>query len=272
VRKEGELNKGLKLVFTLLAIPEYVRDLDVEKKHRAMILKGLHSYEAAYLLGIETRKTNAPLSCLDSVREELRKHPDYPRFLTGKYGVKSRAQRARTVNLACTDLAKMGVLDIVEDKGPHHKVYKANEGIYNRESVEKAKTTISKAHIEDCFSIGYVTLVNHNRLRESGFTVKRGFKDFPLKMCNQLKETAEDLLKGWVVDWEKKNRVSLASLSDYYDEKSDSLYEKRNKRVITEEEFKVSEQKLGKEYSSRVPSFPLIVIDLNFDGWPLELR
>lgn len=274
MRKEGELNKGLKLVFGWLAIPDIVRSrgyLDLDKEVWK-VLKGLHSYEAAYLLGIETRKSNASLSWLDPIREKLQKHPDYPRFLKEKYEMKTRVQRARAVNQACTDLAETGVLDIVEDKGPHHKVYKANEAIWQRGSVENAKTTISKAHIEDCFSIGCVTLVNHNQLKESGFTVKHGFKGFPLKMCNELREATEGLLEGWVVDWEKRNRVSLASLSEYYDEKMDSLIEKRNKKAITKEELWTSIHELGKEYSSRVPKFPLVVIDLNFEGWPLELR
>jgi len=271
MRREGELNKGLKLVFTLLAIPDYVRGLDLNKKDRARLLKGLHSYQIAYLLGIETRKSSLPLSWLDPVREELQRHSEYPTFLRDKYEKKSRAQRARTVNLACTEQARMGVLNVVENMGPHHKIYKANEGIWNRESIETAKTTISKAHIGNCVSNGYVTLVNHNLLRESGFTVKRGFQDFPLKMCDQIRERIEGLLAGWVRDWEKKNKVSLDSLMDDYNDRSDSVIEKRNKKTLTYKECMAALQELGNEYAKRVPTFPLVVIDLNLDGWALAL-
>ncbi len=271
MRREGELTGGLRLVFGLLTMPEYVGNLDLGKRERARLLAGLHSYEAAYLLGIKTRKSVTSLSWLDPIRKHLMRHPKYPSSLECKYKNKTRAQVARIVNQACTDLAKTGVIDVVEDHGPHHKTYRANEGIWHRESLEKMKEMVSDIHVGDCLSIGYITLLNHNLLTESGFTPESGFKRFTLKMCSQLKEMTEELLKGWVVDWEKRNKASLVSLSDCYNQQLDFLYEERNQKIITEEQFRRRRKDLGAEYYGRVPRFPLVVINLEFEGWPLEL-
>jgi hypothetical protein len=267
IRTIGELDKGLILVFQLADNEYFLREDRNAVRTRDVLRKGLSYSQAGYLLGIRTRKSMKAFSCLDSLRDELRKHENYPWSLSSKYSSSPPTRNAQIVSQECSKLAQMGILELVEDKGRWHTTYRRGEGIFdNPESVLRAKKEIASAHAAECWSNGFVTLINHRRLKESGFTEEYGFNNMSQRICRELGDAVYSCGKKWVADWEEKHKVNLDSMDDYYSGESENLYRKERAGEITRDELLTRQTELGKEYSQRVPRFPLVVIDLNSDG------
>ena len=268
-RMRSDLHNGIIDLFQIAFNYYWWENWNIDLKTRQRLKRGLTSSEVAYLLGVQNivKRTGSRFEWLNKIQKALHDSKELLWFDPRNYMADD--YRSTIFNRACTRLGKMGVLEYVERGGKWNTTYVPGLGIFDSpETIRRIKDEI-RGHMEHCWSNGFVTLINHNRLIESGFSERFGIKDFPKTMCDDLMNAVGACGDRWVQEWEKRNGLSLESLSEYYHGKSASLYEKRYKKLINEEKFRADMKELGKEYSKRVPRFPLVVIDLNLDGWLL---
>jgi len=275
----GELDGAIRRLFVIMNSDLHHMKGISSSDGRALKSKGLSYSEIGYLLKIQTGKrikTTIDIGGrhkkkldLDQVRKGLHalerdlrnRIADYEK-LDDYYSRK--ANTASVLSRECRKLADIGTLKRTTAK-EHPCRYWLHPEAFDPDDARIVRDLIANTGASRRWSNAIVSLFRTELLKASGFS--DGMVD---TIAKDVQSAFSSIGQSWIKQWEKTTACSLHEVErDYYkrSEELDQLYDsKRNSWEV----YQAKSRKLDEEYSKKVPRFPLIVIDVNFDEWLLD--
>jgi hypothetical protein len=274
----GKLDEAIRRLFVMLDSNLHRIEGISSSDSRALKSRGLSYSEIGYILKIQTgqrlkttidiggrRKKKLDLDQLrkglHALERDLRNRiTDYEK-LDDYYSRKSNT--ASVLSRECRKLADIGTLRRTRlTKRPCR--YWLHPEAFDPDDARIVRDVIANTGASRRWSNGIVSLFRTDLLKRSGFS--DGMID---TIAKDVEDAFSSLGQSWIKQWEKSTGRSLDRIERNHLKRSEELGQLRDRNRILWEVYQAKETKLDEEYHHKIPRFPLIVVDVDFDQWLL---